>query len=155
MTIAAIKNKSNDNIMPRKKSHRIALYSVMAFAILLVLLPLGLRIGAEIALKKFGAETATIRNMDLNLFTGTFAMDELYVSYLNKPSLSIQRLDVDVSILALFKKQLLVESLAIKGLHLAIFQQEDAWVVGIPLPETEAETEEATPEDDEQNEPSD
>lgn len=155
MTIAAIKDKSNDNIMPRKKSHRIALYSVMAFAILLVLLPLGLRIGAEIALKKFGAETATIRNMDLNLFTGTFAMDELYVSYLDKPSLSIQRLDVDVSILALFKKQLLVENLAVKGLHLAIFQQEDAWVVGIPLPETEAETEEATSEDDEQNEPSD
>src|SRR5690554_2111596 len=113
MPIASVKNKDNDNIMPRKKSHRVALYSVMAFAIILVLLPLGMRIGAEIALKKFGAETASIRNMDLNLFTGTFAIDELHVSYLDKPSLSIQRLDLDVSLLALFKKQLLVENLAI------------------------------------------
>lgn len=153
MPIASVKNKDNDNIMPRKKSHRVALYSVMAFAIILVLLPLGMRIGAEIALKKFGAETASIRNMDLNLFTGTFAIDELHVSYLDKPSFSIQRLDLDVSLLALFKKQLLVENLAITGLHLAIFQQGESWVVGIPLPESD--TAAATAEPEEESTPSD
>lgn len=134
MTAATLQSQPDDRPPSSKKPPRFLLYSFIAVAVFLVLLPLGIRIGAEFALKKFGAETANISNVDLNLFTGTFAIEGVQVTYQQQPTLSLDKLSLNISLLALFKKQLLVESLTVSGLYLAIYQQDEQWVIGLPLP---------------------
>ena len=127
---------------------------IIALALLLTLLPAGLRIGAEYALENFGAESAQIENIDLNLFTGHFAVEGLKVNYARQPTLSVDAFSINLNMLSLPRKRILVDTFTLSGVDLKIFQQQQQWIIGLPLPdpasngETDAAQEEETQEPD-------
>src|SRR5690606_773678 len=51
-----------------------------------------------------------------------------------------------LSMLALVKQRILVEDVTLTGLQLEAYQQDDNWVVGIPLPQSEETTADAVEE---------
>lgn len=118
---------------------RILAYIALGILIFLSLLPIGIRYAAQYSLYKLGAEEAYIEDVDLNLFTGSFALKGVQVYMADQPTLVLEQLRLTIDIKSLLKKQLLIESLLVQGFDLSIYQQNEQWVVAIPLPELEKE----------------
>lgn len=113
------------------------LYFAIFIAVLLAILPIGIRFGAEYALKELGAERAQIEDIDLNLFTGRFALKNLQVDYQQQTTLALDELAVDLDLSTLLNKQILVDDLVVSGLKLAVFEEQEQLVIGIPLPQSD------------------
>lgn len=116
-------------------------YTLIGLMVFVSLLPVAIRYAAQYSLVKLGADKAYIDDVDLNLFTGTAALKGVQIEVEGKPTLSLHYLGADISITALFKKHVLIEKLFIQGLDLRIFQQQDTWIVAIPLPESDEQEE--------------
>jgi len=105
---------------------------VAVLLLLLSLLPVAIRLGAVSWLQDHGAPRAEIENIDLNPFTGTFAIEGLSAG----DGLKIGRLAVNVDWWPLFSRHLFLHSLELKAVTANLHQREDGnWQLGpISLP---------------------
>lgn len=117
---------------------RLLFFSFIALLLFLAVLPIGIKFAGQYVLKDLGADEAYIGDVDLNLFTGRFALKDVQITSKQQQTVLLNELVFDLSIQALLRKQLLVEKLSIIGLDVNVFQHDDTWVVGIPLPEADA-----------------
>ena len=87
---------SNSNLALSKKFNkkpvRIISYLLLGLAIFVVVLPLLLEVALEKILVKQGAESASVQNIDLNLFTGYLSIEQLQIKHANQPRLQLQPL---------------------------------------------------------------
>ncbi|HEY9032531.1 MAG TPA: DUF748 domain-containing protein, partial [Pseudomonadales bacterium] len=129
----------NKKPSPGSRLRRRALYTLLTIAVLLTLLPPGLRIGGEYALKQLGAEAARIDDIDLNLFSGRLAVHGLQLDYAGQPTLRLDTLELNLQMLALLQQRMLLQQLRVSGLDVQVFQQDETWVAGLPLPPAAAD----------------
>jgi len=94
---------------------------VILLVVTVALLPVAVRYGAIDWLEKHGVENAVIDNVDINLFTGTFAIDGLKAD----DGLSIARLAVDIDWWPMWKKVVDVRSFTLSGVKVDIRQSDD------------------------------
>lgn len=131
MSKSTTQSKSN-------KLLRVSFFAFIALTLFLAVLPIGIKFAGQYVLKDLGADEAYIGDVDLNLFTGRFALKDVQITSKQQQTVLLNELVFDLSIQALLRKQLLVEKLSIIGLDVNVFQHGDTWVVGIPLPEADA-----------------
>lgn len=115
--------------------HKILIGIVVTLGILLSVLPIAARYIIADQLVKFGAETAAVEDVDINLFSGRVAITGLNVTFKGKPSLSLGNLSADIAMLGLFQKNILVESVLLQDLSLNVSELGDGqYLVAIPVP---------------------
>jgi len=111
-----------DNIFLRRQRWGKILLAVATVVLLLLsLLPVGIRMGAVSWLEDHGVKDARIDNVDLNLFSGTFAIEGVSAD----GGLKIGRLFVDVDWWPMFSKRAFVRSVEVKGVKADVEQQKD------------------------------
>lgn len=115
---------------------RALLLGIIAAATLLALIPAGMRFGLEYALREQGLEAVSIANIDFNVFTLRLKLEELRAEREGRPVLHVEQLQVRLAWRPLWQKQLMIESLALRGTQLDIRQTANArWrLAGIDLP---------------------
>ncbi len=96
---------------------RRSIKTVGAIALILAALPLIIQLLATHQLKKMGAHEASIEDIDLNLFAGTFQIRQLAYTRGNEQRAELEQLALDVDMLALFSGVIQVNYLRISGLH--------------------------------------
>lgn len=125
--------------------YRRILYVFIGFAVFFWVLPEIVRLGAQYGLTKFAAQQATIEDIDLNLFTGTAAIEGVTIEYADQPTLTLGELRADLDMTALFGKRALIEHLQLSDVTLQVYQQQAQWVVALPIPV--AEDADSTPDE--------
>ena len=110
---------------------------VVFVMIILTLLPLAMKWGAERMLLSFGAKTATISDIDFNPITGSLSVHDLQVAGLDADRASMERLTVKVDLFPVFRKRIRFRKISLTGLSLDIRQFEDGSVTigGLSIPE--------------------
>lgn len=111
---------------------------------LLIALPFGIAYGIKRALVEAGADTATVDNVDLNLFTGTFAIDNLGIEVGADKPLILPRAYLDLDWSALFKdRYIVIEEVLVKDAEImfTIDEQGRVYAAGIAPPEATEEPE--------------
>jgi len=96
---------------------RRSIKTVAAIALVLSALPLIIQLLAEHQLKKMGAHEASIEDIDLNLFAGSFQINQLAYTRGNEQPAELKHLALDLDMLALFSGVIQVNYLRITGLH--------------------------------------
>lgn len=118
------------------------LLAVIFVAALLALLPPAIRLGLERLLHKEGLEQVSIGNVDLNLFTLHFKLDGLSAGHDKQPALKIDQLQLRLAWQPLLHKQVVIDSLALRGVDIDVLQKENGgWRIGdiaLPPPSTPA-----------------
>lgn len=115
---------------------RVLMFSIVAAAALLALVPMGMRFGLEYALRQQGLEAVSIDNIDFNAFTLRLNVEELHAERDGQPVLHIEQLHLRLAWGPLWHKQVMIESLALRGTQLDIrHSAEGGWrIAGIALP---------------------
>lgn len=93
----------------------------MLLTVAIALLPVAIRLGAIDWLEKHGVENAEIVNVDLNPFTGTFAIDGLKAD----DGFRIDRLAIDIDWWPMWDRDIDLRSLTVSGVVADIKQLED------------------------------
>jgi len=86
-------------------------------ALLISLIPTGLRIGLAELAKRQGADEALIDNIDLNPLSGRFRIEGVYLRFKGAPPFKLAQLETDLSMRGLFDQRILVEKLLLDGLQ--------------------------------------
>jgi len=115
---------------------RRTLIGLIAAAFVLALIPAGLRLGLEYALREQGLEAVGIDNIDFNLFTLRLNLEQLRAERDGQPVLRVEQLQLRLAWRPLWHRQVMIESLALRGVHLDARQTASGgWrVAGIDLP---------------------
>ncbi len=121
----------------RQRWEKILLGGAGAILLLLSLLPVAIRMGTVFWLEDHGVKHAEVENIDLNLFTGTFAVEGLVAD----DGLKIGRLFIDIDWWPIFSHRLFIRSVELKGVKADIHQRENGiWQLSsIRLDEVPAE----------------
>jgi len=101
---------------------RLCMYIMVCVLLVLACLPTGLRLGAEHWLNKQPGINAEIGNIDLNLFSATFALEDLSIEYEGISHTRIQRLAVAAKYLPLWDKHVLIDYVELQGVRLVLKQ---------------------------------
>ncbi len=127
----------------RKRLLYTALVLLVLSAALIGSLPLIAKSLLISELEKLGAEQVELETLQLNLFTGRFALQGLSFNGPGESRLTLQALRAEISpYSALFDRHILVRDWALKGLSLDVKQLADGWqIAGLVLPQG-GETEE-------------
>ncbi|MGC9518906.1 MAG: DUF748 domain-containing protein [Desulfuromonadaceae bacterium] len=140
------------------KSVRLLLYTAAVILLILTLLPAGLRLGAEHWLNKQPGIAAEIGNIDLNLFSATFVLEDLRIEYAGTPHARVERLAIGAKYLPLWHKQAFIDYVELDGVLLVLEQDKNEMIEpgaglrigGLPLPRTAAEKQNAEPQAEEE-----
>ena len=125
---------------------RILGWSLLAIALLLLVLPEIIRFALIKYLPDTGIGEVAIKDVDLNLFNASAGIEGLVISREGKPKLELDSLRLDANWLKLLVGQYQIDSIAIDGLRLAARQgQNGGWEVVMPLPTGGESTESAEP----------
>ena len=121
---------------------------VVLISVVLIGLPYLIKYEAVKWLQSHGAEQARIDDVDLNLFAGTFQVDNLVVQAGGGTPMRIRQIAGDIKMLDLFNKRAVVQSLWLYGGHLSIVQAEDGGLTigGIKPPKSAPAAEPASTE---------
>jgi len=144
-------NKNTTEIAPAVKQRKLKWGIALLVIVLLFisLLPVGVRYGTIQALKQQGMQQVEIADIDINLFSGELGVTGMRVSGDGQSYARLDSLYVNLSMLALFKKQLQIESILLDGLALDVKNSTDGqWIVAgyLPPPAAEPADGEATTE---------
>jgi len=115
---------------------KILKFSVLTVALLLIVLPYALKYGATHYLETEKNIQTNIGDVSLNFFSGKFSLEEVYLYGAELGELHLGEFLVDVSMLELFKKNILIESIQLHNLKSNVTELDAAWNVGgihIPL----------------------
>ncbi len=135
---------------PARPRRRIGLWIMATLAVLfaatLIALPYVIEDQAVKWLERNGADKAHIEDVDLNLFEGSFQIDNLVVQKQDHTPLRIWQLAGDLNWLDLLDKRVVVQTLWLYGSHLSVVQNEqgELTIGGITLPEPAADQPAAT-----------
>lgn len=112
------------------------LLGLIVTATLLALIPVGLRLGLEYALREQGLEAVSIANIDFNVFTLRLNLEELRAEREGQPVLRVEQLQLRLAWRPLWHRLVMFETLALRGIHLDAHQTaDDNWrIAGIDLP---------------------
>jgi hypothetical protein len=140
------------------KSVRLLLYTAAVILLILILLPAGLRLGAEHWLNKQPGIAAEIGNIDLNLFSATFVLEDLRIEYAGTPHARIERLAIAAEYLPLWNKQAFIDYVELDGVLLILEQDKNGAIEpgaglrigGLLLPRTAAEKQDTEPQAEEE-----
>jgi len=115
-------NKNTPEIAPAVKQRKLKWGIALLVIVLLFvsLLPVGVRYGTIQALKQQGMQQAEIADIDINLFSGELKVTGMLVSGDGQGRARLDSLYVNLSMLALFKKQLKIENILLDGLILDV-----------------------------------
>jgi hypothetical protein len=115
---------------------RLSLATLCGLLLFLLLLPLLLNQLIRYQLPKMGFGTVEIGNIDLNLFRGRVLLEEVALYKSAARVLSFERLELDLSTLALLEQQIHIQSLTLQGLSLTLKQEADQplQIAGVTLP---------------------
>ncbi|NIQ97240.1 MAG: DUF748 domain-containing protein, partial [Desulfuromonadales bacterium] len=135
-------NGPAEALAKRKRATRL-LRGVALVALVLLLLPHGIRWGMTTWLDENGAVESRIENVDFNPFTGHLAIAGLTVRGAEEERLVCKRFEVNFDWLPLANKRLEVVRLKVQGLDVDIRRRGDGrWVLGgIALPPQEKKEE--------------
>lgn len=103
------------------------------FVLFIILLPIGVKHAAVYYLTKAGAETVTIEDIDINLFTGNLEIEKFSIKSEQFEPLTLTSAVFNVSMLRLFTGKLLIEQAVIDGLDLAVENYSNEIVIGFPV----------------------
>ncbi len=120
---------------------------MLTFTLLVVLTALPFA-GKHVALSwlmKNGITEAHIDNVDLNLFTGSLAVEGVHLRSQSGETTSLTRCSVNLAMTELVKNRIRIESLHLEGLDLAITQGKQITIGGIKLPSEAPPPEPASP----------
>ena len=117
------------------------------FALLLLLLPYGMKAVLESWLRDHGADKVSVQDLSFNPFSAVLSLRGVRLETAGKTTFELGHLRVDVDWLPLFGKRILVRDLKLDGLDMAIRQQQDGklLLVGLALPEAQAAAVEPEP----------
>ena len=110
--------------------------TVIALILLTIFLstfPVGVRYISIHYLEKAGAENVSIDDIDLNLFTGNIAVENLTIKNNGFEPLTLTSAVVNISMLSLFTGKLLLESVEVQGLDLVAENYKTVFAAGFPL----------------------
>jgi len=144
-------NKNTAEIAPAVKQRKL-IWGIAFLVIVLLfisLLPVGVRYGAIHVLKQQGMQHVEIADIDINLFSGEIKVTDMLVSGDGQGRAQLDAFYVNLSMLALFKKQLKIENILLDGLMLDVKNSTDGeWRVAgyLPPPAAEPTDSEATTE---------
>jgi len=122
------------NIWVFLTSHKKVTVPFILLMILLVCLPLALKFTAINWLEKNGAGQVSLKDIDLNLFTGTLAIKGFSIQENENQKIALSELKLNCSMLSLLKKRILVESLTIDGLDLSVEKDRQQLYLGMTIP---------------------
>lgn len=110
--------------------------SLLVFVSCLVALPYGVQYSLTKALTDAGSKQVFIDDVDFNLFTGELAIKKLRAHRLQKATLDVSLIKIDLDWLALFRKRLLISSLSLEDSSLTIEQpdKKTLFIAGIQIP---------------------
>lgn len=133
---------------PFRRGFKSTLFKIIFFLsffllILLSFLPLGLKLTAEHLLKKQGADIASIEDIDLNLFNGSFEINWMVVQFDDHPPFHLRNFKVDIDVPALLSKAVIIEAIHLEGIRIAIerLDYETFVINGFTIPMAEQEVE--------------
>ena len=130
-------NNKTPTKKPRKWLKRLSITAILVLT-LLSLLPLAIEFAAEKWLKDNGVQQADISNVDLNLFTGHFAIDRFQAGNDEGETFRVGRLSIDFLWQPLFNKRIVIDNITLNNTHIDITQTEQGgWKIGklvIPQP---------------------
>jgi len=98
----------------------ILLSIALVVAIILSLLPMGIRLGATYWLEQHGVQRVEIENVDLNLFSGVFALE----GFSADDGLKVGRLAADIDWWPMKEHRIFFRSIEVKGFEVAAHQNE-------------------------------
>lgn len=142
-------NKNATKVKPTVKQRKLkwGIAFLVILLLFILLLPVGVRYGAIQVLKQQGMQQAEIADIDINLFSGELRVTGMLVSGDGQGRARLDSLYVNISMLALLKKQLQIENILLDGLVLDVKNDmEGAWIVAgyHPPPATESTGSETT-----------
>ncbi|ARN73563.1 DUF748 domain-containing protein [Oceanicoccus sagamiensis] len=118
---------------------------IVVITMLLLLLPEALRFAVVKIIAAEGLGEATIENVDLNLFTGTVAVDGFSLAREQQEKVNVARVSLNIALLRLLFSEIHLQQLELDGLALSVIKTEQGeWEVVLPLaandqPEAEPE----------------
>ena len=128
---------------PKKRLKRmlITLTVLMVLGALSILvLPIGLRFGAEYWLRAQGQSNADIGDIDLNLFTGRIVIKTLDTTGTAGDALTMSEAEIKIRWGDLFDKRIYIEKFTLSDVALDVVITEDGALIigGLPIPVSEA-----------------
>ena len=96
--------------------------------LLMTLLPYAIQYGITEGLKSQDIKTASIEDVDFNLFTGELAIKKLHAQRLNQPDISINLLKLAFDWMPLFKKNLFISSLSLSDTTITVHQPDETHI---------------------------
>jgi hypothetical protein len=115
-------------------SHKKVTIPLILFLLLLGFLPIAVKYAAINWLEDKGASQVSIKDIDLNIFAGTLGIKGFSIQENEKQKVSLSELKLNCSMLSLFRKRVLVESLTLDGLDLAIEKDQEKLHLGMSIP---------------------
>ena len=111
--------------------------------LLITLLPYAIQYGITEGLKSQDIKSASIEDVDFNLFTGELAIKKLNAERINQPDISISLLELVFDWVPLFKKNLFISSLSLIDTNITVLQPDEThiFIGGIKIPLTQNDTE--------------
>ena len=118
-----------------KRWVKVAAISIIVLAVIVTLLPVVARLVIQDWYQEQGVESVKIEDVDLNLFTGTFALEGVEVKDSGLVVLSMASTAINLSWLDLFSRQIHIEELDIKEFRVRVERPAVGAmkVAGIPL----------------------
>ncbi len=124
---------SSESVKANSRGKKIAKW-VLAVALFLLVLPEILRFAAIKTIPSTGLGEAEIDDIDVNLFSGTVAVDQFTLTREGSNKLDLGRLSVDINWLKLLLGEFHIEGLVVEGVRLTVVETPDGhWEVIIPL----------------------
>ncbi len=112
---------------------------ILCLILFLTFLPVMLKYGAVYILKKNGADTVSIKDIDLNLFTGNLKIENLSLKGKDTEALNLPLLTSNISMLQLLLGRICVESIYISELEITIENKKNVIVIGLSVPKGPSE----------------
>lgn len=115
-------------------SYKKSYIAILLLCLLLVCLPIGLKYAVITWLENNGASQVSIKDIDLNLFTGALGIENFRIEENEKQKIRFSDLRLNCSMLSLLRKRILIESLSIQGLNLALEKDQKQLLMGLTIP---------------------
>ncbi|QKQ26407.1 hypothetical protein [Candidatus Reidiella endopervernicosa] len=114
---------------------------VLLVALMLAALPFALGHSLESWLKDQGASTATVENIDLNLFTGQLRIDQLNYQFSDGAPQHLEQLTTTLNVRDLWQRLIHIESLTINNSSIALSVDSEGrlTVASLALPATKSD----------------
>jgi hypothetical protein len=100
---------------------------------LLLLLPEAARFFTIKSIRNLGAESVSLRDLDINPFAGIVVVKDLKIGKNTSDHIVIEKLLVNLSLLSLFKKQILIDDLFLSGLDVSLVKTDETLHAGFPV----------------------